>query len=426
MIDVTRLLCGKVTPADHLRYGSAPAAGGGEGSTAAVRTKSAAERRPVVVWNATRRCNLKCLHCYAASDAGRAPDELSTAEAQAMLADLAAYGVPAVLLSGGEPLVREDLIDLAAHARSLGLRPTLSTNGTLITEAVARRIREAGFTYVGISLDGLGEVNDHFRGVPGAFDRAVAGFRHLKAVGQRVGLRLTLTRHTAVDLEGIFDFLEAEGVDRACFYHLVYTGRGGSLAGDDLTHRRTRVALDTIFRRTEDFFRRGLDKDILTVDNHVDGVYLYQTMLRRHDPRADEVRRLLSWNGGARFSTGVGIGCIDFSGNVHPDQFWSGYTLGNVRQRPFSAIWSDPTEPLLMGLRDRLPLLKGRCGACRWKDLCGGSSRVRAQAIYGDPWAPEPACYLTDDEIGLTDDDRRRLREAGQVFPVPAALTGEA
>lgn len=426
MIDVTRLLCGKVTQGDHLRYGSAPVGHGPRSSAAPTRPKSAAERRPVVVWNVTRRCNLKCLHCYAGSDAGAAPGELSTAEARIMLEDLARFGVPAVLFSGGEPLVREDLMDLVRYARDLGHRPTLSTNGTLITPRVASDIQAAGFTYVGISLDGLGEVNDHFRGRHGAFDQAVAAFRNLKDVGQRVGLRLTLTRHTAVDLEGIFDFLEAEGVDRACFYHLVYTGRGGALAGDDLTHRQTRQAMDAIFRRTEDFHRRGLDKDILTVDNHADGVYLYQTLVRRGDPRADEVHRLLAWNGGARYSTGVGIGCVDFLGDVHPDQFWFRHTLGNVRQRPFSRVWSDAADPLLAGLRDRLPLLKGRCGLCRWKDLCGGSSRVRAEAVYGDLWAPEPACYLSDDEIGLTADMRRSLAASGQVFSMPPALTGQA
>ena len=220
-----------------------------------------------------------------------------------------------------------------------------------------------------------------------------------------------------------FDFLEAEGVDRACFYHLVYSGRGGALSGDDLTYAQARQALATIFRRTEDFFARGLDKDILTVDNHVDGVYLLRTLEARGDARAGEVRRMLAWNGGARYSTGVGIGSVDFDGNVHPNQFWSHVTLGNVRERPFSAIWTSD-HPLLAGLRDRLPLLKGRCGACRYKELCGGGSRVRADFLFNDPWAPEPACYLSDAEIGLSPQDRQRIDAADGAFAVPEALSG--
>ncbi|MBN2582667.1 MAG: radical SAM protein [Planctomycetes bacterium] len=423
MLDVTKLLCGVATPGDQLRYGESSA--GCEGTDAAAdrrRLRDGRERRPVVVWNCTRRCNLRCIHCYAGSDGGAAPNELTGDEARRMLDDLAAFKVPALLMSGGEPLLREDLMELARYARDGGMRPTLSTNGTLITAAVAREIQRAGFTYVGISLDGIGEVNDRFRGAAGAFEKAVAGFRHLRDLGQRVGLRLTLTRQTACDLEAIFDFLEAEGVDRACFYHLVYTGRAGGMTGEDLPWAATRRALDTIFRRTRDLVARGLHKDILTVDNHVDGVYLYQSLLRSDPERAGEVRRLLAWNGGAAASTGVGIGCIDFVGDVHPNQFWSHYRLGNVRQRPFSEIWSDSREPLLAGLRNRLPLLKGRCGVCRFKDLCGGGSRVRAEFVFRDTWAPEPACYLSDEEIGLEASDRERLAARGEWFEMPASL----
>jgi radical SAM protein with 4Fe4S-binding SPASM domain len=432
MLNVTRLLCGCATPGDALRYGTngqnvrdgGPAAADGA-------TPDASGRRPVVVWNCTRRCNLKCLHCYSESDGRPAPDELSTAEARTMLADLARFGVPVVLFSGGEPLLRPDVLDLARAARDLGLRAVLSTNGTLITEDMARRIAAAGVAYVGISLDGLGEVNDRFRGSPGAFDLALAAFRHLRQVGQRVGLRLTLTRRTAADLEGVFDLLEAEDIDRACFYHLVYAGRGSSLVAEDLTYAEKRRAVDLVFRRTTDFCDRGMTKDILTVDNHADGAYLYLHLAARDaapgtgpDGRADQVRRLLAWNGGARFSTGVGLGCIGPGGDVHPDQFWRHYTLGNVRRRPFSDIWSDTQEPLLAALRDRLPRLKGRCRLCRHRELCGGSSRVRAEAVFGDPWAPEPACYLTYEEIGLTPERRADLAARGESYPVPSSLAG--
>jgi radical SAM protein with 4Fe4S-binding SPASM domain len=306
-----------------------------------------------------------------------------------------------VLFSGGEPLVRPDLLELMEYAATSGLRVTLSTNGTLIDEPTAQWLHEIGLTYVGISLDGIGETNDLFRGKKGAFDGAVRGMRNCRAVGQKVGLRLTLTRRNCMDLHDIFSFIEAEDIQRACFYHLVYSGRGN--AADELTKAEVRHAMDIILERTMVFHKRGLKKEILTVDNHTDNAYLYLKLRERESARAEEVYQLMKWNGGGANSSGIGIANIDTQGSVHPDQFWQSATLGNVKQRPFSEIWSDNSIPLLAGLRNRLPLLKGRCGQCRFKEICGGSFRVRAAQVYGDPWASDPACYLTDNEIGLAE-----------------------
>jgi len=388
MVNITKLFCGADQPADALRYGHGAGA-----------PKSAAERRPIVVWNITRTCNLRCVHCYSDSYAKSYPGELTNAEAHGVLDDIAAFKVPAVLFSGGEPLVRPDLLDLISYAVSKGLRVTLSTNGTLIDEAVAAKLKANNLTYVGISLDGIGPTNDHFRGVEGAFDRAVHGFRNCMAVGQKVGLRLTLTRRNCQDLHQIFDFIEKEGIQRACFYHLVYSGRGS--AADELKPDEVRRAMDTILERTEDFHRHGLNKEILTVDNHCDNVYIYLKLCQRNPEFADKVYQWMKWNGGGANSSGVGISNIDTQGNVHPDQFWQTATLGNVRERPFSQIWTDNSITLLRHLRNRRPLLKGRCGACRFQEICGGSFRVRAAQVHGDPWAPDPACYLTDEEIGV-------------------------
>ena len=291
---------------------------------------------------------------------------------------------------------------LVAYAKSKGLRPTLSTNGTLIDERLAPRIAAAGFTYVGVSLDGIGEVNDHFRGLPGAFDRAMGAFDRLRKLGQRVGLRMTLTRHNVASLEAIFDFIEAHHIPRACFYHLAYSGRGASIAGEamDLSPAETRAAMDIILRRTKDYATRGLDIEILTVDNHVDGVYLYRKLLEEDPARAEAARKLLEWNGGGLYSSGVGIGCIDFLGNVHPDQFWMHYSFGNVLERPFSEIWQDTSNPLMAGLKDKASRIHGRCAAtaCKYFKLCGGSLRVRAERATGDPVGPGP---------GLLPDGRR-------------------
>ena len=388
MFNVTKIICGHVQPMDALRYGQghdAPA--------------SAAARRPVVVWNVTRTCNLRCTHCY--SDSAPAKyDELSFTEGRALLDDLSAYGVPAVLLSGGEPLARRDTLDLAAYARSLGLKLTLSTNGTLIDRDTAQRIKDLGFTYVGISFDGLGATNDRFRGVDGAFERALRAIRNLKAVDQKVGLRLTLTPNTIADLDGIFDFIETENIQRACFYHLVPAGRGSSLVS--LSHEQTRDALDRIFAHTQALARKGDPREILTVDNHADAAYATMWLERTGAPHAAQARAALAWNGGANHSSGIGIADIDWLGNVHPDQFLQSITLGNVKERPFSEIWSDPEEPVLSKLRRRREYIGGRCRSCRFFGTCGGNFRARAYGMTGDLWGMDPGCYLSDEEIAET------------------------
>ncbi|MBN1817590.1 MAG: radical SAM protein [Sedimentisphaerales bacterium] len=416
MINISKLYCGQITPGDWIRYGMK---GSGRPDTDVVPA-SAAQRRPIVVWNITRTCNLQCVHCYNDSGTGKAAHEATTAQAKAILDDLADFGVPSVLFSGGEPMMRQDLFDLIEYAVGRGLRTVISTNGTLISEEKAKTIKDLGVSYVGISLDGIGPINDKFRGVAGAFDWAVRGIRNCRQAGVRVGLRLTLTRRNAQDVEALFDFFEAEGIERACFYHLVPSGRGGQIAAEDLTHAQSRQAIETILAKTRRLKEMGRTTDILTVDNHVDGVYLYRKLLQEDASQAEAVWKLLAWNGGGMNSSGVGIGCIDFHGNVHPDQFWGHYTIGNVHDRPFSEIWMDQSDPLLKGLRHRRDYVKGRCRLCKYFDACGGSLRVRADLHFGDPWAPDPACYLTDEEIGLDEEKQNRLVEAGQWFEMPA------
>ncbi|HSR30117.1 MAG TPA: radical SAM protein [Anaerolineae bacterium] len=393
MIGVTKLLCGKVTPSDALRYGRRT------DRSPSHLLQFTHDKKPIVVWNSTKACNLRCIHCYYTANAQSDPDELTTEEAKVVIDDLAAFGAPVLLFSGGEPLLRDDLYELGAYAVGRGLRTVISTNGTLIDRKAAVRINEAGFSYVGISLDGIGGTNDRFRGQTGAFDAALRGIQACTEVGVRTGLRLTLNRHNYEDLHGIFDLLEEERIRRACFYHLVYAGRGARIQSDDLTLEESRDAVDLIFDRTEDFSRRGVDIEILTVDNHSDGPYLLRRVQAEQPERAGQVLQLLQWNGGN--STGIGIGAIDHLGNVHADQFWQHYSFGNVRERPFSQIWTDESDPLMAGLKNRKPLLKGRCAECQYLELCNGNFRVRADAVYGDVWAPDPACYLTDEEIGL-------------------------
>jgi radical SAM protein with 4Fe4S-binding SPASM domain len=402
MIDVSALYCGYDSPSLPHRYGRSIRAVVPEHQRFA-KPRSADERRPIVVWNITQTCNLKCVHCYSKSEARHYPDELTTEQARRVIDDLAAFGVPGVLFSGGEPTMRPDVLDLARYARSHKLHVVFSTNGTLITRDLAQRFVDLGIAYVGISLDGAtSETHDRFRGVQGAFARTLDGIRHCKVVGQKVGLRLTLTPANAAAIDDLFDLIVRENINRACFYHLVPAGRGADLLC--LSHEESRRAVDTIFRRTRALHEAGNPVEILTVDNHCDAAHLYLTLQRENNPRAEDVLAMLRWNGGANYSSGVGIACIDFKGNVHADQFWMHETLGNVRERRFSEIWRDTSHPLVAGLRNRRPLLKGRCGQCRFQDICGGASRVRAELLTGDPWESDPACYLTNAEIGVPDD----------------------
>jgi len=393
MIGISKLYCGTVEASDPLRYGRSSK------DLPSHLLQFSKDKRPVVVWNVGRRCNLRCVHCYSESRDKEYTDELTHEQGLKLIDDLAQFGVPVLLFSGGEPLMRPDILELIAHARKQGLRAVISTNGTLITPELAAQLKEFGLSYVGVSLDGLEETNDRFRGVPGAFQRALAGIRNCVAAGIKVGLRFTMNRRNVQDIGGIFDLIGAEGIPRACFYHLVYAGRGSNLVSEDLSHDESRAAVDLIIDRTRDLHNAGNPVEVLTVDNHCDGPYLYMRMVREGSPHAEDALKLMRMNGGN--SCGIGIGCVSWDGSVHAGQFWRHYSFGNVAERPFSEIWMDTSDDLMAKLKDRKQHLKGRCARCKWLDVCNGNFRVRAEAVTGDVWAPDPACYLTDEEIGV-------------------------
>jgi len=393
MIGISKLYCGTVEPSDALRYGRHSK------KLPSHLLQFSKDKKPVVVWNVGQRCNLRCVHCYSASKNIDYSGELSTEEGYALIDDLAEFGAPVMLFSGGEPLMRPDIIELAAHATKKGMRAVVSTNGTLITREMARDLKKVGLSYVGVSLDGIGETNDRFRGMPGAFDQALQGIKNCQKEGIKVGLRFTINKRNAADIPGIFKLLEEEDIPRVCFYHLVYAGRGSKLVEEDLTHEETRRVVDQIIDLTADLHRRGKPKEVLTVDNHADGVYLYLRLLKEDPDRAAKVLELLQMNAGN--SSGNGIGCVSWDGEIYADQFWRHYSFGNVRQRKFSEVWTDLSNPLMAKLKNKVPHLTGRCAQCQWKNICGGNFRVRAEAVTGDLWAPDPACFLTDEEIGL-------------------------
>jgi len=387
LLSITRLLCGSPTPGDDLRYGE-PRNG--------PRRTSGIHHRPVVVWNVTRRCNLHCAHCYSASHDKHYPGELTSAEGLDLIDEMARFGVPVVLFSGGEPMMRADLPVLIDHARTVGVQPVVSTNGTLLNGAMTRRLYEAGLRRVGISLDGLEATNDKFRGAKGAFRDALAGIRNATEIGMSVSVRFTMTGRNVADLKGIFELAQEESVPRLCVYHLAYAGRGAKLLPFDLSAQSRRDALVELFELTVEANSGGRRFEVLTVDNHSDGPFLVLWSKQHAPHRTAEIEALLRRNGGN--STGTGIACVDNTGNVHPDQFSWSRSVGNVRQKQFGDIWSSSDDVHLANLRNRKPLLDARCRGCKWLDMCNGNLRVRGESATGDPWGFDPACYLTVEE----------------------------
>ncbi len=391
MIGISKLYCGTVEPSDALRYNRQSK------DLPSHLLQFSIDKNPVVVWNITRQCNLKCVHCYAHAKASLQENELTTEQGKQVIDDLSAMGVPVLLFSGGEPLMRKDLPELAEYAVQKGMRAVISTNGTLIDRDTARTLKKIGLSYVGISLDGMKDINDKFRGVDGAFDAALEGIKNCQEAGIKVGLRFTINRFNIDEIPALFDLLEEREVPRICFYHLVYAGRGSELVKDDLSLEGSRKAVDLIIDRTKRLHDMGKEKEVLTVDNHADGPYIYLRLLKEDPARAAEVMELLKMNEGN--NSGRGIGCISWDGEVYADQFWRHHSFGNVTQRPFSEIWTDLSEPLMKKLKNKKEYVTGRCADCRWLSICGGNFRVRAEATTGDIWAPDPACYLTDEEI---------------------------
>ena len=354
---------------------------------------------PVVIWNLVRRCNLNCRHCYSLSSDVDFPGELSTAEVFSVMEDLKNFGVPVLILSGGEPLLRPDIFEISRQAKDLGFYVGLSSNGTLIDQPMSQRIAEIGYDYVGVSLDGIGAVHDNFRRQAGAFKAALGGLRLCQERGIKVGLRFTMTERNVESLPEMLDLLDREEIDKFYLSHLVYAGRGNRYRDDDAYHRTTRRAMDMIFDRCWDYVQRGIDKEFVTGNTDADGVYFLFWVRERFPKNEDDIRaKLAAWGGNA---SGVNVANIDNLGNVHPDTFWWHYNLGNVRERPFSEIWPDTSDPIMAGLKARPRKITGRCGACRFFDICGGNTRVRSFQLSGDPWAEDPACYLGDAEIGV-------------------------
>lgn len=390
MIGFSKLLTGKATVAAAMRAADCSA-------VPPHLLQFSTTSRPIVVWNLTKRCNLQCRHCYLEASSGcEGQDELTTAEALQLIRELGEIKTPVIIFSGGEPLLRSDLYELADYARSQGIRTALSTNGVLITPEVARRLDSCGFAYIGVSIDGSPGVHDTFRGVSGAFDKTLKGLRNAREVGLKTGIRFTVNKSNYKDLPFILDLVKEEKVPRFCLYHLVYAGRGRDLAAGDLSIQEKRELVSYLIQRALDFHQEGVDTEILTTDHHADGIYLYNWVRENLPERAQDVKKLLEFHGGC--SAGEKIANIDPAGQVYPCQFWRSSSLGKFPERSFQEIWYDENNELLNALRNKKEHLQGKCGECKHNSLCGGC-RIRAEAVNGTIWGEDPVCYLTKEEI---------------------------
>ena len=384
------MVCGTATVSEVLTYGR-------DSSRVPARLiQFSQDDIPVTVWNVTSACNLGCIHCYASATKNARKGELTTEEGKRLIEDLAEMKVPVLLFSGGEPLVREDIFELIEYASNLGIRCSISTNGTLITPEIAERLKECGAVYVGVSIDGLPKTNDRFRGRKGAFEQALEGLENAKDAGINTGIRFTVTKYNYREVPEIIDLLVEKEVPRFCLYHLVPSGRASF--EDDISVKERRELVDYLFHKTIELNDEGARTEILTVDNPADGVYVYLKLKEMDPDLAESAFQLLKFRGGD--NSGRKIADIDMFGNVHPNQFWWDYTVGNVRERKFSDMWLNPDDELLIKLRDKTRYLRGeKCGRCKFKEVCGGF-RLRALRA-GDLWGDDPDCYLTKKEIGL-------------------------
>jgi len=361
---------------------------------------------PVVIWNLIRRCNLTCKHCYATAADKDFPGELDTQQVFDVMDDLKTFGVPVLILSGGEPLMRPDIFEISHRAKDMGFYVGLSSNGTLIDANNIKDIVKTGYNYVGISIDGMRETHDNFRRKQGSFDEALRGIRLCHDAGIKVGLRFTLTQDNKQDLPALLQLMEEENIDKFYLSHLNYAGRGNKNRRDDLHHKMTREAMDLLFDTCWHDVQSGRRREFVTGNNDADGVYLLLWAKKYLPHYAQQLEQMLvRWGGNA---SGVNISNIDNLGNVHPDTMWWDYTIGNVKDRPFSEIWSDTTDPLMAGLKLDSRPVEGRCADCNYRNICGGNTRTRAWQLTGNFWAEDPGCYLDNDEIGV-DSEQQRL-----------------
>ncbi len=361
--------------------------------------KSVVEDKPsrvldgsIAIWNFTNRCNLSCLHCYSKATLD-SKDLLSTNDILANLPKLKESGVKFLIFSGGEPLTRHDLFEIANSCKELGIVTYLSTNGLYVKNSNAKKILDT-FNYVGISIDGSPKIHDKFRGLEGAFEESMKAVRLLNSYNlSKVGIRFTITKETLPDLEFIFELCEKEHIPKIYISHLVYSGRGLDNLEMDISKEQRVKAVNFIIDKAFEYYKNGRDIEIVTGNMEMDAIVFLDRFAKEYpELKSEMVKRLKSWGGN---SAGRKLLNIDSKGNVKPDPFFP-YTIGNLLKEDFRDIWSGENSEMLQKLRIYPRELEGKCKECKYLDICNGGSRSRAWAIYDNLWAQDPSCYLED------------------------------
>ncbi|MEM2865201.1 MAG: radical SAM protein [Candidatus Bathyarchaeia archaeon] len=346
-----------------------------------------------VVWEVTGVCNLRCKHCSAS--AGSTAGDLSTGEALDAVEKLADMGVTIIAFSGGEPLIRRDIFQLARAAADHGVYVAMATNGTLITDAVADKLKEAGVEYLQISLDGASpETHDSFRGIPGSFQRTIEGIRRAVERDFFVNISTTVTRLNYREVPRIIELCEGLRVDWFMFYNFIPTGRGRDIVDLDLTPREREELLKTLYERNKESPMKLLSTapQFARVALQVEGCR-EAAVIPTHFYNIETKGRIEQL---AEFIGGCGAGRFYFAmkpnGDLQPCVFFP-LKLGNIKETNLDEMWRK--NKVLLELRDK-DLLQGHCGECPYRYNCGGC-RARAYAYFGDHLAPDPGCINNEE-----------------------------
>jgi radical SAM protein with 4Fe4S-binding SPASM domain len=309
------------------------------------------------------------------------------------LPELSQSGIKFIIFSGGEPLTRADIFDIAAKCRELGIITYLSTNGLYVKSHNVKKIADA-FDYIGVSIDGDRNTHDHFRGLKGSFDLSIEAIKLLLLHSRRVGIRFTLTQKTKKDLPFIFELAEKLQIPKVYISHLVYSGRGLENQEMDISPSERYEATKFIIDKALLYYENGTDIEVVTGNMEPDALLLHERFKRSYPLFAENLKeRITAWGGN---SAGRKLVNIDSKGNVKPDPFFP-LTIGNIKERPFGAIWHDDENKILSFLRQHPRQLSGKCRDCESLSICNGGSRARAFAVFGELDAEDPSCYL--DEI---------------------------
>jgi len=349
--------------------------------------------RPIVFWNITYKCNLKCIHCYIS--AGQYDDryELTTEEARRVAEETVKIGIPLVILSGGEPLVREDFWEIVEPmANKQRPKLSLSTNGTLITRDIAHKLASYGFVYVGISIDSIVPArHDYFRGVKGAFEAAVRGIKNSLEAGIDVGIRTTITKFNVDEVPAILKWAHDNGIRRVSLYILDTVGRGAFikdlLPSHDQLKKLAHVLIDEARKYADDM-------EILVVRAQFMGFYIASLLAKNREEFLQYIKMLDAQGNCGRKSISIYP-----DGEVKPCQFIDWVSLGNLREQSLSEILRPDNEKLKPFINIEKYLRGERCGKCPFRRICGGGSRGRALALTGDEWGDDPLCFIDYNEL---------------------------